>query len=328
MTKYATTGFYLGILLMFSITLLAYCLSFIPVFSLLGPLAIALLLAIIYRNVYQYPEKFRCGIQFSSKIILRLAIILYGIRLNIKLIVDEGFPLLIRAAIVIIFALFITFTIGKVFGVDRKLLLLLGSGTGICGAAAIGAISSIIDSDEDDTAMAIGMIACVGTIFALAAPVIAAITSMTPELYGQWVGFSLHEIAHALLAGSSFGDESLTPALLSKLSRVLLLFPVTMMIVLFLSMKNKNAHKKASFPYFLLGFIVVSIIGTIGLQNKWLSTSFQNNVSSFASFLLTVAMAALGMSVDFKNLKKNALKPLCTLLLTSILLSLFAWWIL
>ncbi|RNC98799.1 YeiH family protein [Lysinibacillus halotolerans] len=327
MTKYTTTGFYLGILLMVFITFLAYSISLIPIFSFIGPLAIALLLAIIYRNVFQYPETLRSGIQFSSKMILRLAIILYGVRLNIQMIVDEGFPLLFRATIVIIFALFMTFTIGKAFGVDHKLLLLLGSGTGICGAAAIGAVSSILDSDEEDTALAIGMIACVGTIFALFAPFIATLTNMPPDIYGQWVGFSLHEIAHALLAGSSYGDESLTPAILSKLSRVLLLFPVTLIIVFIVSMKRKNAKKKASFPYFLFGFILVSIISTIGLQKGWMTISFQENIAAIASFLLTVAMAALGMSVDLRKIKKNALKPFLTLLFTSILLTLFTWWI-
>lgn len=327
MTKYTTTGFYLGILLMVFITFLAYSISLIPIFSFIGPLAIALLLAIIYRNVFQYPETLRSGIQFSSKMILRLAIILYGVRLNIQMIVDEGFPLLFRATIVIIFALFMTFTIGKAFGVDHKLLLLLGSGTGICGAAAIGAVSSILDSDEEDTALAIGMIACVGTIFALFAPVIATLTNMPPDIYGQWVGFSLHEIAHALLAGSSYGDESLTPAILSKLSRVLLLFPITLIIVFIVSMKRKNAKKKASFPYFLFGFILVSIISTIGLQKGWMTISFQENIAAIASFLLTVAMAALGMSVDLRKIKKNALKPFLTLLFTSILLTLFTWWI-
>ncbi len=328
MTMYKTTAFYIGILLMVLITAIAYTLSFLPVFAFIGPLAIAILLSVLYRNIFQYPEKFRSGIQFTAKIILRLAIILYGIRLNIKMIADEGFPLLFRAALVIIFTIFMTFMIGKLLGVEFKLLLLLASGTGICGAAAIGAVSSILESDEEDTALAIGMIACLGTIFALVAPLIASITNMAPDFYGQWVGLSLHEIAQALLAGASFGNDSLTPAILSKLSRVLLLFPVTILIVMILSLKNNKSKKKASFPYFILGFIAVSIIGTICLQNEWMSLSFQNHVASFATFLLTIAMSALGMSVDLKKMNRDTLKPIFTLLLTSIALSLFVWFIL
>ncbi|MFC7685997.1 YeiH family protein [Ureibacillus sp. GCM10028918] len=325
MTMYKTVEFYKGLLLMFFITVLAYSLSLLPILSLIGPLAIAILIAVIYRNVFQYPESLRSGIQFSSKIILRIAIILYGIRLNIKMIVDEGFPLLFRASLVILFTLFMTFLIGRMLGVDNRLLLLLASGTGICGAAAIGAVSSILDSDEEDTAMAIGMISCLGTLFALVAPLIASITHMTPEIYGQWVGFSLHEIAQALLAGSSFGNESLTPAILSKLSRVLLLFPVTILIVMILSFTNKESKKKVSFPYFVLGFVALSIIGTIFLENGIMSLSFQSYVASIATFLLTVAMAAVGMSVDLKKFNRDALKPIFTLLLTSVALSLFVW---
>lgn len=328
MTMYKTAEFYIGILLVLGITAMSYTLSLLPLLSFIGPLAIAISISILYRNIFQYPEKFRSGIQFSSKIILRLAIILYGIRLNIKMIVDEGLPLLFRAALVVLFTIFMMFMIGKILGVDQKLLLLLASGTGICGAAAIGAVSSILDSDEEDTALAIGMIACLGTIFALVAPLIATITDMTPDVYGQWVGLSLHEIAQALLAGSSFGNESLTPAILSKLSRVLLLFPVTILLVMILSFSNNKSKKKASFPYFILGFIAVSIIGTICLHNNWMTLSFQGRVAQVATFLLTAAMAALGMSVDLKKMRKDSLKPIFTLLLTSIALSLFVWFIL
>lgn len=325
MSMYRTVEFYQGILLMFFITVLAYILSLLPILSLIGPLAIAILIAVAYRNVFQYPESIRSGIIFSSKVLLRIAIILYGIRLNIKMIADEGFPLLFRASVVIMFTLFMTFMIGRMLGVDYKLLLLLASGTGICGAAAIGAVSSILDSDEEDTALAIGMIACLGTLFALAAPLIASVSDMTPDTYGQWVGFSLHEIAQALLAGSSFGNESLTPAMLSKLSRVLLLFPVTVLIILILSFQSKGSKKKASFPYFILGFIALSIIGTIFIEKGWMSLSFQSHVASIASFLLTVAMAAVGMSVDLKKFTRDALKPIFTLVLTSVALSLFVW---
>lgn len=287
----------------------------------LGPLAIAILIAVIIRNTLPYPQKWKTGIDFAAKKILRFAIILYGIRLNIAVVAHEGLPLIARAAGVIVGAILLTIIIGKLLKVEDNLMMLLAFGTGICGAAAIAAVSPILKAKEEDTAMAVGMIALMGTIFSLIYPAIGSLLHLAPAVYGYWSGFSLHEIAHAALAGAAYGDESLTPALLSKLSRVLLLFPVTLVLVGFLKFKKGGTGQKASFPYFLLGFLAVSAIGTWGTQQGFLSASVEDAIAQTGTFFLAVAMAALGMSVDLKELKSRALKPLLMMTIVSIILS-------
>lgn len=303
------------------IAIVSYFLSKVPMLNYLGPLAIAILIAVIIRNTLPYPQKWKTGIDFAAKKILRFAIILYGIRLNIAVVAHEGLPLIARAAGVIVGAILLTIIIGKLLKVEDNLMMLLAFGTGICGAAAIAAVSPILKAKEEDTAMAVGMIALMGTIFSLLYPAVGSLLHLAPAVYGYWSGFSLHEIAHAALAGAAYGDESLTPALLSKLSRVLLLFPVTLVLVGFLKFKKGGTGQKASFPYFLLGFLAVSAIGTWGTQQGFLSASVEDAIAQTGTFFLAVAMAALGMSVDLKELKSRALKPLLMMTIVSIILS-------
>ncbi len=316
-----TDGLIKGILFTIGIAIIAFLLSKLPFLNYLGPLAIAIMIAVILRNTLPYPQSFKSGLDFSSKKILRFAIILYGIRLNIVVVIHEGLPLIARAAGVIIGAVLLTVIIGKLLRVEEKLMMLLAFGTGICGAAAIAAVSPIVKAKEEDTAMAVGMIALIGTIFSLLYPTIGQLFHLPPTVYGYWSGFSLHEIAHAALAGAAFGDSSLTPALLAKLSRVLLLFPVTLLLVGFLKIKNGEVVQKANFPYFLLGFLAVSALGTWGTVQGYLSEGVQNAIAQTGTFFLAVAMAALGMSVDFKELKARALKPLIMLTVVSMILS-------
>lgn len=314
-------GLIRGTLFTIVIAIISFFLSKLPFLNYLGPLAIAIIIAVIIRNTLPYPHKWKSGLDFSSKKILRFAIILYGIRLNIAVIINEGLPLIAKAAGVIVGAILLTIFVGKLLGVEDKIMMLLAFGTGICGAAAIAAVSPIVKAKEEDTAMAVGMIALIGTVFSLIYPTVGNLLHLTPEAYGYWSGLSLHEIAHAALAGAAFGDASLTPALLTKLSRVLLLFPVTLLLVGFIKIKNGESDQKASFPYFLLGFLAVSATGTWGTMSGWLSEGVQNMIAQIGTFFLAVAMAALGMSVDFKELKARALKPVIMLTIVSVVLS-------
>lgn len=320
-------NFIYGILFTFFIAIAAYALAKLPGLAIIGPLAIAIILAVIIRNFLYNTTKWQTGITFSSKKILRFAIILYGVRLNMKLIFDQGLPFICRAVLVVVLGIGLMLLLSHLFKVDKGMALLLGCGTGICGAAAIGAVAPIVRSKDEDTALAVGMVSLLGTAFALLTPVIASAVGMTAETYGQWVGFSVHEIAHAALAGAAYGDDSLTPALMAKLSRVLLLFPVTLLIVWFVSRKQQGTTSKASFPLFIIGFLAVSIISTIGLESGWMSVDVQQQIAKFASFLLAMSMAGLGLTINLKQLKGQALKPLLLLATTSVLLFAFTFWL-
>ncbi|MEJ9229863.1 putative sulfate exporter family transporter [Peribacillus butanolivorans] len=305
------------------IAVLGFILAALPGLNHIGPLACAILLAVVYRQVFGYPEKLRAGIQFSSKKLLRFAIILYGLKLNMIVIFHQGFPLLLRGTITIIFSIVVLMIIAKWLKADFNLSLLLSVGTGICGAAAIAAVSPIIKAKDEDTAMGVGIIALVGTVFSIIYTLIYPFLSIVPMNYGNWVGISLHEIGHVALAAAPAGQDALAHALLAKLTRVFLLIPVCFILMLWMKKKGKiEGEARFEFPWFLIGFIVMSFVGSYIIGNKVLvSQKVMSDIADFTSFMLTMSMTGLGLNISLKELRTKAIRPLIAIIITSFLLS-------
>lgn len=320
-----------GVTFTFLIAAIGFALSSLPGFNRLGPLASAIVIAVAYRQVFGYPEVIRKGIQFSAKRLLRVAIILYGLKLNIDVVIHQGLGLLVRDVAVIIFAIFFTVWLGKLIKANPSITLLLGIGTGVCGAAAIAAVSPILKTEDDDTAISVGVIALIGTIFSITYTIIRPLLPLTNLDYGIWSGISLHEIAHVALAGAPAGQDALAIALLAKLGRVLLLVPLSFILMYW--MKRKNTEKeggetKIEFPWFLIGFIFMSLFGSYVLgKSITVSEHMLNEISTFTSFILTSAMVGLGLNVSLRDLRTKAFRPLIAMSITSILLSVLSFFI-
>lgn len=309
------------------IAMFGFILAGLPGLNHIGPLACSILLAVIYRQVFGYPEKLRNGIQFSSKKILRFAIILYGLKLNMIVIFHEGFPLLLRGAVTIIFSIVVLMFIAKLLKADLNLSLLLSVGTGICGAAAIAAVSPIIKAKDEDTAMGVGIIALVGTVFSIIYTLIYPVLPISLIDYGKWVGISLHEIGHVALAAAPAGQDALANALLAKLARVFLLIPVCFVLMVWMKKKGKmEGEAKFEFPWFLIGFIAMSFVGSYIIGNEFVvSKKNMSDIAVLTSFLLTMSMTGLGLNISFKELRTKAIRPLIAIIITSILLSLLTF---
>ncbi|WP_048827872.1 YeiH family protein [Bacillus sp. B-jedd] len=331
--KQSSTGRWLGgIGFTFIIAFISFQLAKLPGLNHLGPLACAIIIAVVYRQIRGYPEKIRSGIQFSSKRLLRFAIILYGLKLNIDVVLHQGLGLLVRDVGTIIFSILIMMLLAKLFKADSSLSLLLGIGTGICGAAAIAAVSPILKAKEEDTAIGAGIIALVGTIFAITYTVVRPYLPLTDLQYGIWSGIGLHEIAHVALAGEPAGHDALAIALLAKLGRVFLLVPLSFLLMYWMKRKSNDESDdtaKVEFPWFLIGFILMSLFGSYVLGNMIpVTDKVMNGVSIFTSFILTMAMIGLGLNVSLKALRTKALRPLLAMVVTSVLLSLVTYFIL
>ncbi|MBO7747772.1 putative sulfate exporter family transporter [Paenibacillus sp. MWE-103] len=308
-------------------------LALLPGFRYAGQMACAILLAVAYRQVRGYPARQKAGIQFASKHLLRLAIILYGLKLNVVAIYEEGLGLLARDAAVVLFAVGCTMLFARWLRADLRLSLLLGIGTGICGAAAIAAVSPILRAKEEDTAVGAGLIALVGTAFAVAYTLLRPLLGLTGAQYGVWSGSSLHEIAHAALAASPAGQDALALALLAKLGRVFLLVPVCLGIVYVqrrlrqggAEARGGEAKTPLPFPWFLLGFAAMSLFGSSAFGHQVLQAApgAVNDLTVATTFLLTMAMVGLGLNVDLRKLGGGVLKALAAMVAASLLLS--AW---
>lgn len=307
------------------ISIIGMVVAQLPFFDRLGPLACSIVLAVVYRYFWGYPESVRKGIQFCSKTLLRLAIILFGLKLDIGLIFNQGPGLLMKASIVIVFSVVVTVMLGKLFKADPAITLLLGIGTGICGAAAIAAVSPILQSKDEDTAIGAGMIALVGTIFAVGYTLLQPLLPVGSADYGAWVGISLHEIAHVALAANPAGQDALAAGLLAKLSRVLLLVPFCLLLVAWKKRCSTAEHSetKMDYPWFLLGFIAASVTGSyIFGHYVMVPAPVMNGISTATMLMLSMAMVGLGLNVNVKQLRSKALKPVIAMVIVSILLSL------
>ncbi|WP_285767131.1 putative sulfate exporter family transporter [Peribacillus sp. SI8-4] len=320
-----------GIAFTFFIALLGLGLSKIAGFNRIGPLACSIIIAVMYRQIAGYPEKFRTGIEFSAKKLLRFAIILYGLKLNIDVIFNQGLPLLVRDIGTVAFAIVAMVLIAKWLKADASISLLLAVGTGVCGAAAIAAISPIVKAKEEDTAIGVGIIALMGTLFSIIYTLLRPVLPLSALDYGMWSGISLHEIAHVALAGAPAGEDALAIALLAKLGRVFLLIPLCFLFMYWMkrrSSDNAAQAAKIDFPWFLVGFIIMSLMGSY-LFGEYIAVSpvVMDAISKTTSFILTMAMIGLGLNVSLQALRTKAMRPLLAMTVTSLLLSIISYFI-
>ncbi|WP_050614193.1 YeiH family protein [Bacillus testis] len=317
-----------GVAFTFGIALIGYLLAQIPGVSMIGQMGCAIILAVIYRQVWGYPVRLKKGIAFSSKILLRLAIILYGLKLNIAVLISEGPVLLWKDMLFIAFSILLMLWLSKYFKGNDKISMLLGVGTGICGAAAIVAIAPIIQSDDDETAISVGIIALVGTLFAIIYTLARPLLPLDPYEYAIWSGFSLHELGHVALAADPAGEGPLAMALLAKLGRVFFLVPLCFIFVWIFSRKDAAQGKKQKlhFPYFLIGFVIMSVIGSfvLGIYIP-VSAAVLTGIGTFTTWCLTAAMVGLGLNIHLAEVRRKALKPLYAMLITSVCLSILSY---
>ncbi|CAM4012702.1 YeiH family protein [Staphylococcus xylosus] len=319
MTTFNNKPFIFGILFTFIIAAISLISSKLPLLDKVGALTIAIVIAILFRHFKGYPESYRPGITFASKRLLKFAIILYGLKLNIFDVIGEGSTLLLIDGGVIIVSIGLMLLLNHYIKGDKAITLLLGIGTGVCGAAAIAAVSPILKSREKDTAISIGIIALIGTLFSLAYTVIYTLFTISPEVYGVWSGVSLHEIAHVILAADFSGDTALRIGLLGKLGRVFLLIPLSIVLILVMNMKSqaRNTNQRIEMPYFLIGFVLMAIFHTYVPIPQFI----MQIIEPLTTICLLMAMVALGLNVSFKDLQDRAFKPLIGVIIVSTILS-------
>ncbi|QJD85334.1 YeiH family protein [Cohnella herbarum] len=324
-----------GILFTFVFALAGWGLSMLPGLDRIGALACTLLLTAAYRHRFGYPSAIGIGIRFSSGTLLRAAIVLFGLKLNVVDLAQQGLPLLARGGATVAFSLVTVLAIGHWLRADRKLTVLLAIGTAICGAAAIIAVSPLLKSKQEDTAISAGLIALIGTVFATAYTVIQPWLPMDPSVYGIWSGLTLHEIAHVAMAAAPAGPDALTDGLLAKLCRVALLVPLCLGIAGYSKLKarSESKHTQSSagrtpfpFPWFLLGFIGMSLFGSYVLPIMLPDPApLLRDLSLVTTLLLVMAMAGLGLNIHLRDFRNRALRPFIAMLIASLLLAGFTY---
>lgn len=279
-----------------------------------SPMIIGIILGMLYANSLRnnLPETWVPGIQFCSKKILRLGIILYGFRLTFQDIVNVGVAGIVIDAIIVTITILGGIWIGKLLKMDRDTALLTSVGSGICGAAAVLGAESTIRTQPYKTAVAVATVVIFGTISMFLYPIAyrSGILDLTPQEMGIYSGSTLHEVAHAVGAGNAMGTEISNVAIIVKMIRVMLLVPVLLILGFWVARRKASEGAagekgKVNIPWFAVGFLVVIAFNSFNL----LPTAFVDAINYFDTFLLTMAMAALGAETSIDKFKKAGAKP-------------------
>lgn len=305
-----------GILLIALFACAAFYIGEIPflVNMSISPMIIGIVLGMIYANSLRnhLPATWVPGIVFCSKKILRLGIILYGFRLTLSDIAEVGLPGITVDCIVVIVTILGGVWIGKLLKMDSETALLTSVGSGICGAAAVLGAESTIQTKPYKTAVAVATVVIFGTIAMFLYPIgyRTGLFDLDPQQMGIFAGSTLHEVAHAVGAGNAMGPDVSNNAVIVKMIRVMLLVPVLLVLAWWVASKrarNGQAGKggKVSIPWFAIGFLAVICFNSLDL----LPQTVVDGINYFDTFLLTMAMAALGAETSFDKFKKAGAKP-------------------
>ena len=286
-----------------------------------SPMIVGIVLGMIYANTLRaaLPASFTPGIQFCSKRILRLGIILYGFRLTLQDVTEVGIPAIIVDALMVTITICGGVMVGKWLKMDKEISLLTSVGAGICGAAAVLGAESALRVKPYKTAVAVSTVVIFGTISMFLYPLLYrnGVFSISPELMGIFTGASVHEVAHVVGAGNAMGESVGSVAIIVKMIRVMMLVPVLLIISYTIARKasGSDAPGKINTPWFAILFLVVIVLNSF----IPLSDSVRNGINTFDTFLLTMAMTALGAETSFDKFKKAGSKPFVLALI------LFCW---
>lgn len=306
-------GFFLALL----VALLAtYLESLLPI-PIIGSSVIALFIGIGLNYIKKPSNTIKVGLQFTSKKVLKFSIILLGASLSIGTILSVG-----RLSLtVMLFTLLTCFGggrfIGKWLGLDWKLSNLISAGTGICGGSAIAAMAPVIEAEDKDVAYAMSATFIFDIIMIVLFPIMGRALGLSDIAYGLWTGTAVNDTSSVVAAGYAFSEAAGDFATMVKLTRTLTIIPVVLIFsVINARLSNRGSDGREStkekvnitslFPWFILAFVAMAIINSLGFIPITVSTSMK----SISKFLMVSALAAIGMNTDIREMKKSGINPM------------------
>ncbi|RIP32875.1 YeiH family putative sulfate export transporter [Staphylococcus gallinarum] len=285
-------------------------------FPVIGSAIFAIIIGIIINNIFWIHPKYQAGIQFSSKKILHYSIIVLGFSLSFQSIGAVGWKSLPIIIITLFAAFFTVFLFMKLFKINENLGILIGVGTAICGGSAIAATSPVIKARESEVAFAITTIFLFNIIAVFLFPPLGHIFQMSQTTFGYFAGTAINDTSSVIAATSSYGEHALATGAIVKLTRTLMIIPVVLYFTYRTIKREKeqqtNVTIKNIFPWFIIWFVIASIISSVCQFPPQVIKIFQQ----LSVFLITIAMAGIGLTVNLKQFKQAGMKPIVLGLVT------------
>lgn len=320
MKHYGTGILLTGILAIVSV----YISKLIP-YQLISASVFALLIGMLLHPIIIRYKLFKKGVDFTSKKILRLAIILMGASLSFSQVLEVGKFSLIVMFFTLIAAFGGGYVLGKLFHMNWKLSGLISAGTGICGGSAVAAIAPVIVAEDSDIAYAISATFIFDIIMVILFPIMGRYFHMTDLGYGLWTGTAVNDTSSVVAAGYAFSDAAGNFSIIVKLTRTLSIIPVVLIFsVIHESLLGKADKKnvgvnvsptlarkkqldlKKIFPWFILMFLGVVAIKSTGI----IPTAASSFLSSSSKFFMVMSLGAIGLKTNFSQLAKSGFTPM------------------
>ncbi|MCI7804495.1 MAG: YeiH family protein [Oscillospiraceae bacterium] len=285
---------------------------------LIGASVIALFIGMIFNYFRKPAELFTSGLQFTSKKILKFAIILLGASLNIRIVLEVGKMSLYVMVFTLLTCFGIGHFVGKALKINWKLSNMISAGTGICGGSAIAAIAPVIDADDSDIAYAMSATFLFDMAMIVLFPVMGQAMGLSDMAYGLWAGTAVNDTSSVVAAGYAFSEAAGDFATMVKLTRTLSIIPTVIIFALISAhLKRKEAGADGEtvmadlrlikiIPWFILGFLALAVINSFGVIPETVSSGMKD----VSKFLMVCALAAIGLNTSFKDMKKSGFAPM------------------
>lgn len=281
-----------------------------PVFGILLGMAFAFL---------KRPQSVEAGIKFTGKKILQYSIILLGFEMNLFNVLNVGAQSVSVMIFTLISAFLVAYLAGKMLKLDDNTVTLIGAGTAICGGSAIAAVAPVIGAKDKEVAFSISTIFLFNVIAVFIFPALGHYFNFSDTGFGMWAGTAINDTSSVVAAGYSYSNAAGDYATIVKLTRALMIVPICIIFAILTARKTaksapaENFSIAKIFPWFILWFVVASIVNTLQV----LPVAFSKFLGDTGKFCIILAMSAIGLNTNLGHLIKNGVRP--------ILLGLLCW---
>lgn len=263
------------------------------------------------------------GVRYTSKKLLQLSIILLGFEMNLYNVIKVGGQSLFVMLFTLTSAFLAAYFVGKLLKIEANTTILIGVGTSICGGSAIAATAPVIKAEDDEVAHAISTIFLFNVIAVFIFPALGRIMGMSDIGFGMWAGTAVNDTSSVVAAASSWSDAAgndvaLGFATIVKLTRTLMIVPITLVLAVLTAQKSKKNSNSAQdvhakpfsfvkvFPWFVIGFIAAAVINTF----VPLPVGLPKMLGQLGKFIIVMAMSAIGLNTHLKKLVANGFRPI------------------
>lgn len=294
-------------------------------FPIIGGPVFGIIIGMIITVFYKNKAKTQTGITFTSKKILQYAVILLGFGMNLSSIAKTGAQSLPIIISTISISLIVSFVLFKVVHIQPKIATLIGVGSSICGGSAIAATAPVIDADDEEIAQSISVIFLFNIIAALIFPTLGSVLGLSNEGFGLFAGTAINDTSSVTAAATAWdgihGSNTLDAATVVKLTRTLAIIPITLVLAVYRTKKEKSGEGtrvsiKSIFPFFILYFVLASVITTV-FYALFPSGDIHDGgaavfgfLKNLSKFFIVMAMSAIGLNTDIVKLVKSGGKPI------------------